>query len=85
MKILITMKTKMNPELVGDHGSGEYEDASSSNEYNDVQDSTESSDDEAFNDGDHRDRVNYIRQRLARQQQVPLVWQMNMEYHHAKF
>ena len=60
MKILITMKTKMNPELASDHGSGEYEDASSSNEYNDVQDSTESSD-----DGDRRDRVNRIRQRLG--------------------
>ena len=79
------MKMKMNPELASDHGSGEYEDASSSNEYNDVQDSTESSDDEAFNDGDRRDQVNRIRQRLARQQQVPLVWQMNMEYHHVKF
>ena len=55
----------MNPELASDHGSGEYEDASSSNEYNDVQDSTESSDDEAFNDGDRRDQVNRIRQRLG--------------------
>ena len=63
-------------ELASEDESGECEYASSSSEDNVGQDSTESSDDEAPSDGDHRDRVNRIRQRPARQQQVPLVWQM---------
>ena len=63
-------------ELASEDESGECEYASSSNEDNVGQDSTESSDDEAPNDGDRRDRVNRIRQRPTRQQQAPLVWQM---------
>ena len=55
-------------ELVSEDERCEYEVASSSNKDNVGQDSMESSDDEAPNDGGHRDRVYCIRQRPARQQ-----------------
>jgi len=61
-------------ELASEDKSGQSEDASSSNEDNIAQDSAESRDDEASNEGDGRNPVNRVGQRLARQQQAPLVW-----------
>ena len=63
-------------KLASEDESGEYKDASSSNKDNVGQDSTESSDDEAPNDGDRRDRMKHTRERPTRQPQAPLVWQI---------
>ena len=66
-------------ESANEDESDESVDDSASNEENAAQDSEESSDDEASDDGDGVEdvrRVNRGRQRLARQQQAPLVWRM---------
>ena len=53
-------------ELASEDESVESEDASSSNEDNIAQNSAESSDEEASNERDSRNRVNWVRQRAAR-------------------
>ena len=66
-------------ESASEDESDESVDASASSEENAAQGSEESSDDEASDDGDGGEdvrRVNRGRQRLARQQQAPLVWRM---------
>ena len=50
--------------------------ASYSGKKNDAQSAVKSSDSEVDNAGDRGNRVNHAQQRLARQQQAPLVWRM---------